>query len=132
MICKQNLSTCTQYIPRNTDAQRSLFSPKYQTFGLGQTIWANKFWGIWGIFGQFISTLSGTVSPLSMFFVNQTLVLQKNEAFISESQIFVWDWDLNQDSKELGIQSSRVRSPWYIHNRYHLRFFQQLPHQMVA
>jgi hypothetical protein len=42
------------------DAQWSLFSSKYQTFGLGQTNWADKFWGIWGIFGQ-------TISPLSMF-----------------------------------------------------------------
>ena len=29
---------------------------KSQTFGLGQTNWADKFWGIWGIFGQTIST----------------------------------------------------------------------------
>ena len=32
---------------------KSLFSSEYQTFGLGQTIWADKFWGIWGIFGHF-------------------------------------------------------------------------------
>ena len=25
---------------------------KSQTFGLGQTNWADKFWDIWGIFGQ--------------------------------------------------------------------------------
>ena len=36
-------------------------------FGLGQTIWADTFWGILVIFGQFISTHFGTVSPLSMF-----------------------------------------------------------------
>ena len=24
---------------------------KSRTFGLGQTNWADKFWGIWGIFG---------------------------------------------------------------------------------
>ena len=29
---------------------------KSQTFGLAQTIWADKFWDIWGIFGRFIST----------------------------------------------------------------------------
>ena len=32
------------------------FSMKSQNFGPGQTIWANKFQPIWGIFGQFIST----------------------------------------------------------------------------
>jgi hypothetical protein len=27
------------------------FSLKSRTFGLGQTNWADKFWGIWGLFG---------------------------------------------------------------------------------
>ena len=44
-----------------------------------QTIWTDKFWGIWGIFGRFISTHFGTVSPLSMFSFNQPLVLQKTK-----------------------------------------------------
>ena len=47
---------------------------KSQTFGLGQTIWSDKFWGI---FGQFIGPHFVTVSPLSMFFINQPLFLQK-------------------------------------------------------
>ena len=47
-----------KYLPKTTDAQWSLFSSK--AFGLGQTIWADKFWGIWGIFKQFISTHFGT------------------------------------------------------------------------
>ena len=34
--------------PRTKDAQWSLFTSMSQTFGLGQTIWADKFWGIWG------------------------------------------------------------------------------------
>jgi hypothetical protein len=50
-----------------------------QTFGLGQTIWADTFWGIWGIFGRFISTHFGTMSPLSMFFINQPSFLQKTK-----------------------------------------------------
>jgi hypothetical protein len=49
------------------------------TFGLGQTNWADKFWGIWGIFGQFISTHFGIGSPLSMFSINQPLFLQKTK-----------------------------------------------------
>jgi len=40
----------------------AFFSLKSRTFGLGQAIWANKFWGIWDIFGQTISTHFGTVS----------------------------------------------------------------------
>jgi hypothetical protein len=56
------------------------FFIKSQTFGLGQTICADKFWGIWGIFGQVISTHFGTGSPLSMFFINQPLFRQKNKS----------------------------------------------------
>ena len=44
--------------------------------------WADKFWsicGIWCFFGQFINTHFGTVSPLSMFFINQPLFLQKSK-----------------------------------------------------
>jgi hypothetical protein len=42
-------------------------------FGLWQTILADKFWCI---FGRTISTHFGTVSPLSMFSINQPLFLQ--------------------------------------------------------
>ena len=55
-----------------------------------QTIWAYKFWGIWGIFGQFTSTHFDTVSPLSMFSINQALFLQKTKP-TTKSQIFIWD-----------------------------------------
>ena len=67
------------FIPRTTDAQWSLFSLKSRAFGLGQTNWADKFWGIWGIFGQTIRTHFGTVCPLSMFSIIQPLFLQKNK-----------------------------------------------------
>jgi hypothetical protein len=53
--------------------QMKPFSTKSQTLGLGQTIWADK---CWGIFGQ-ISAHFGTVSSLSMFSINQPLLLQK-------------------------------------------------------
>ena len=48
-------------------------------FGLGQTNWADKFWGIWGIFGQTISTHFGTVSHFSIFSIIQPLFLQKTK-----------------------------------------------------
>ena len=32
----------------------ALFSSKSQIFGIGQTIWADNFWGIWGIFGSLV------------------------------------------------------------------------------
>ena len=66
-------------VPEYYGHPKKPFSSKSQTFGLGQTIWADKFWGILGIFGQFISTHFGTVSPLSMFSINQPLFLQKTK-----------------------------------------------------
>jgi hypothetical protein len=39
--------------------------------------WADKLWGIWGIFGQTISTHFGAVSPLSMFFTIQPFISTK-------------------------------------------------------
>jgi hypothetical protein len=56
----------------------ALFSLKSRTFGLGQTNWADKFWGIWDIFSQSTSTHFGTVSPLSMFSIIQPSFLPKN------------------------------------------------------
>ena len=41
--------------------------------------YADKYWVIWGILGRFISTHFGTVSPLSMSFINQPLFLQKTK-----------------------------------------------------
>ena len=67
----------------------AFFSSKSQTLGLGQTIWADKFWGIWGIFERFISTHFGTVSSLSMF-------LQKTKPFHPYAKylfgIGIWIW----------------------------------------
>ena len=59
------------------------FFRKSQTFGLGQTNWNKKFGGILGIFSQFISTHFGTVSPVSMFSINQPLFLQKTKHLYS-------------------------------------------------
>jgi hypothetical protein len=42
------------------------FFIEIQHFGLGQTNWTKINLGIFGIFGQIISTSFGTVSPLSM------------------------------------------------------------------
>ena len=50
------------------------FSSKSQTFGLGQTNWPDTFWVIWGIFGRYISTHFGTVSPLSMFSIKNRVL----------------------------------------------------------
>ena len=64
------------------------FLRKSQTFGLGQTNWAENFGGIWGIFDQFISTHIGTVCPLSMSSTNQPLFLQKTKPLFI---LFIWD-----------------------------------------
>ena len=63
--------------PWTRDLQWSLFPSISQIVGLGQTIWADEFWGIWSIFGRNFSTYFGTASPLSMFFINQSLFLKK-------------------------------------------------------
>ena len=62
---------------------KPFFLLKSRTFGLGQTIWADKFWGIWGFFSRFISTHFGAVSPLSMFSIIQPLFLQKTKPLYS-------------------------------------------------
>ena len=40
-------------LSRTTDYRRPMKHFFIKTLGLGQTIWADKFWGIWGIFGWF-------------------------------------------------------------------------------
>ena len=66
--------------------------------------WADKFWGTWDIFGPTISTLFGTVSPLSMFSIIQPLFLQKTKSLYHHPKYFL-------GRKELGISPSCVRSP---------------------
>jgi hypothetical protein len=78
-----------------------VFFPKIPNFGLGQTNWSLTFWGIWGIFCWTISTHFGILGSLSMFSINQPLFLQKT--FISKSQKFIEEWELNLGRKELGI-----------------------------
>ena len=56
---------CTSFRSRTADAQWSLISSKSQTFGLGQTIWAYRFWGIWNIFSWFINTHFGKILRLT-------------------------------------------------------------------
>jgi hypothetical protein len=46
-------------------------------WALGWTNWEDKFWDIWGISCQSISNHFGTLNPLSMFFINRPLFLQK-------------------------------------------------------
>jgi hypothetical protein len=58
-------------------SNEAFFSLKPGTYALGQTNWADKFWGIWGIFGRTISTHFGTVSLMSMFSIIQPVFLQK-------------------------------------------------------
>ena len=94
-------------MPRITDTQRAFFQKSW-TFGLGQTFWAETFWGVCDIFGQTLSTRFGTVSSLSMFSINQPLFLQKNYAVIPKSQIFIWDWGLNLGRKGFGIWIQRL------------------------
>ena len=90
------LSQTDTIIIRVTDyghPERAFFR-KSQTFGLGQTNWADKFWGIWGISGQTISTHFSTVSPLYMFSIIQPLFLHKTKPLYLFG-IGVWIWATN-------------------------------------
>ena len=53
---------------------RESFFRELQTFGPGQTNWAENLGGILGIFGLSISTHFGTVSPLSHVFNYSTII----------------------------------------------------------
>ena len=62
-----------------------------------RNFWANNFWGIWGIFGKFISTNFDAVSLLSMFSINQLLFIQKLNFYIRRNPnylitIGIWIW----------------------------------------
>ena len=90
---------------RTADAQCSLFSLKPRIFGIGKTNWVDKFWGIWGIFGKTISTHFVTNFPL--------LQLSLYIHIPPNIYLFMWNWDFNLGHKELGIQPSCVRIPWF-------------------
>ena len=79
---REEMGTSTDY----GHPERVFFFRKSQTFGLGQTNWAEKFWGIWGIFGRFFSTHFGTVGSLSVFSINQPLFLQKTKPLYPNPQ----------------------------------------------
>ena len=85
MCNKSSIKTIIDY--RDYGRPMKPFSFTSRTFWLGQTNWTNIFWGIWGIFGQFISTYFGT----AMFFIIQALFLQKAypKYFF---EIVIWTW----------------------------------------
>ena len=87
---RHHSSLAQWHISQTTDVQWSLFSSKSQNFGLGQTIWTDKFWGIWVIFGRFISTHFGTVSKR----LTQSLFLQKTKPLYPNPKYLfgIWIW----------------------------------------
>jgi hypothetical protein len=72
--------------------KEAFFSVISQTFGLGQTNWADKFGGITDFFGQTIRTHFGTVSSLSMFSNNQPIFLQKTKLLYPNSKYLFEVW----------------------------------------
>ena len=91
-VIKMALGT-TSILPRTTDTPRELFFQKSETFGLGQTYWAEILWGIWTIFGQIISTILALWVPCpwenvsGSFSYKKTLV---NRSKTYNSQIWYW------------------------------------------
>ena len=77
LFCRRNAQTHGL----RTSNVALIFSLKSQTFGLGQTILGDNFWGIWGIFGQLVSTDFGTVKDGKKFRsleVQRKLIALKN------------------------------------------------------
>ena len=74
----------------------ALFSSKSQTFGLGQTIWADKFWGIWVFSFDLSALIFGTLSLLSIFslinhyFYNKLLPLYPTTKYLSGIRFWIW------------------------------------------
>ena len=67
-------------LSRSTDYGRPMKCFFIKTLRVGQTIWADKFWGIWVIFGHFISTHFGT-GPIK---VNQKMAFFGSEIWKPE------------------------------------------------
>ena len=83
---------------------REFFFSKIPNFWAWADKLGPKFGGILGIFGQFISTHFGTVSPLSMFSINHPLFLQKTQPLYPNLKyLFGMYSDLNLGRTELGI-----------------------------
>ena len=81
-ILNSNSQICVRLSKNSTNFVKSLdhrlFSSKSQTFVLGQTIWVDKFWDIWGICSKFISTNFGTVSLQLVVHVFQAIISTKS------------------------------------------------------
>ena len=87
----------------STDYGRQAFSSKSKFLGFRRTFWADKFWGIWCIFGQFISSHFGAESLVHVF-SESTIITTKSQDFLFKSQIFFFsNWDLNLGRKEFEI-----------------------------
>ena len=68
-----------------TDTLCRLFSLKSQTFGLGQTNWADKSWGIWRVLGQTFRTRFETVHV----FHYSTIISTKLSLYIHIPNIYL-------------------------------------------
>ena len=84
-------------ISRTMDTQREFFFENPKLLGLGRQIVPKISGAFGGIFGWFISTHFGNVSPLSMFSNNQPLFLQKklslsypNAKYLFGIEIWIW------------------------------------------
>ena len=94
-----------------TDTQRELFFRKSQTFGLGQTNWAENFRGIWGIFGQTTAPILALWVPCPWFWVFYCFFLKssrnkKDLNDVTAAPSFWWFfccWQLRKRHRKQGI-----------------------------
>ena len=113
--CRTNLLfiffTVSYPFIRDYGHQKRAFFQKSKTFELGQTNRAKHFGDILGIFGRFISIHFGTVSPLSMFPIIQTLFLQKAKPLYPTPKYLLGSVIWICAAKNLRFKPSCVRSP---------------------
>ena len=109
-IIKPNSDFCFFWLKLRTPNE-AFFPLKFRTFGLEQTNWADKFWGILGIFGQAISTHFGTVRPLSIFSITLPLFLQKPKPLYPHPKYLfeIWIWIWVAKNWEFSLRVSVVR-----------------------
>ena len=102
------------FITDYNHTERAFFQ-KSQTFGLGHSNWAESFWGIWGIFVQFISTNLVLWVPFPCFPLIYHFIYKKLSLHIQIENKYL-GLIFNLGRKELGIQASFVQSPPFLGN----------------
>ena len=96
-----------------TPNEAFFFSSKFQTFGLGLTIWADKVWGIWGIFQKLYQHPFWYCESLVHVFHQSTIISTKTKPLYPNPKylfgIGIWIWIWAEKNEEFSHRVSVVR-----------------------